>query len=341
MSEKFRVPPRPDYRNEAPSQARLMERHQTLGTRHQTALTRVGDLARTQETVGQELSSELETLQVRGEAVEELQAPSSQGFLDGIVRRFTRRRTMLERRSAAESLVKQYEAVSVRLRRASAFTDELRLAALQLQSEVQELHQQIDDARHDGALAARRLLELERRLVTLEGETAELRERQDDTLRFELRQEAQAMELYQAAERMCRQHLEPAKALRDTVQHLYEEMSSFVLAASGTVDAAGRRIQALGTAADAPVVVTELRESLDELKHAMRATEAYLSQTEKLIAHTLPELSARIEAEAHNDSFLLVDDVQRISREQARADAERALREQAIREVEQALEDER
>ncbi len=336
MGSAHPVPPRPRYRSEAPTQERLVDRNEALRKSHARALAEVGKLAETQEEMGRALSDELASLSAQGEAVEQLQDPGSQGLLDNLVRRFTRRRQLLARRSATEELVDRYEAVSTRLRRASAFTDELRLTALELQDEVQALHREIDDAAHDERLAAERVLALEEAIEALRSDRdAPDRDRLLDTLRFELRQQGQVLELYRTTGDLCRQHLEPARALRDTVQKLQEEMQAFVLAATGQVDAAGRRIQALGAAADAPIVVGELQESLAELQEAMRATETYLSQTRDLIAHTLPELSRQITAEAATEHWALTHDLDALDRARTRASAERALREAAWREIQQ------
>ena len=189
--------------------------------------------------------------------------------LDAIVRRFTRRRQLLERRSATEELVTRYEGVSARLRRASVFTDELRLTALELQAEVQELHADIDKAQDDARTAARRVIALEQAIEQAASLPPAERDRVTDTLRFELRHEGQNLQLFKALGEMCGRHVEPARALRDTVQRLHEEMQSFVLAATGTVDAAGRRIQALGAAADAPVVAA-VRSALDNQAEGKR-----------------------------------------------------------------------
>lgn len=338
MAERF-VPPRPAYRSPDPSQERVVERQQRIGRNHERRLGEVGELARAQQDMGEALSTELGQLRAQGEALEAMDEGSA-GLLDSIVRRFTRRRQLLERRSATEGLVARYETVSTRLRSASAFTDELRLTALEIQAEVQELHADIDRAHHDARLAATRVLALEDAIATAERSDAPDKERHLDTLRFELRHEAQNLRLFQAMAAMCERHVDPARGLRDTVQELHGEMQEFVLAATGTVDAAGRRIQALGAAADAPIVVHELRRSLDELQDAMAATETYLSHTRKLIAHTLPELSARITADTEAEHMALAADVAELDRARTTAAAERELRLAALAEVNAALDGE-
>lgn len=339
MTREAHVPPRPKFRGEPPNQAELVERHEHIRTGHEQRLSDVDRLARNQQDLGEALSDELRALQAQGEEVEALNVESGAGFLDGIVRRFTRRRQLLARRSATEHLVERYETVSGRLRRASAFTDELRLTALELQDEVQTLHREVDRATHDGRLSAERILALEASIESLDLADAEARERVLDTLRFELRQEGQNLELFETMAEMCRGHLPSARALRDTVQRLHEEMQSFVLAATSTVDAAGRRIQALGAAADAPIVVGELQQSLAELQDAMRATETTLAHTRRLIAHTLPELSSQIAAEAELEHLSLQSDLNKVDRAQAKAAAERALARAAWQEVEQVLDE--
>ncbi|MFK7926850.1 MAG: hypothetical protein AB8H79_01585 [Myxococcota bacterium] len=337
MSRQSQVPPRPTFKTERPTQATLVERRTDLLDVHRSRLGDVGRLAQAQADIGEALSTELGDLQQQGEAVEALNAPQNTGLLDGLVRRFTRRRQILERRSATEFLVERYEAVSTRLRKASAFTDELRLTSLELQAEVQQLHAELDGAQTDARASAQRILDLEAMLAAAVGaDQAHLR----DTLQFELRQEALNLELFETLAQMCTDHAPGARALRDTVQRLYEEMQSFVLAATSTVDAAGRRILALGAAADAPIVVSELQQSLAELQDAMVATESTLRQTRTLIAHTLPELSSQIAAEAELGHLTIDIEARALDRQQAKAAAERALAQAAWEEVEGVLDGE-
>ena len=158
-----------------------------------------------------------------------------------------------------------------------------------------------------------------------------------DALEFELRQETLSLELFRASAEVARHHLEPSRALRDTTQRLHEEMATFTLQATGTVNAAGRRIQALGLAADAPLVVGELQQSLEELQQAMDMTTAYIEQTRVLITDVLPELSARLAAQREMEEVAVTSELDQVSREHARALAERTLREAAEAEVEEYL----
>ena len=338
MDKALKIPPRPAYRGEAPSQARLLSQHESIQDHHDRELAHVDSMFRTQRELGTTIRSDLAGLKKHNETLNSLETAEQEdaGVLAGLVRRFTRRRVVLNRRSETQALLRKHEVVSVNLRRASAFTDELRVTALEMQQEVGELHDEIDSANHNIRLCAERILGLET-LIGQAIDSQEGNERLVDTLRFELRQEAQNLELFQATLRMCRQHLGPAKKLRDTVLKLQEEMSEFLVHATGTVDAAGRRIQALGAAADAPLVIQELQESMADLSSAMEVTEHYVEQTHHLITRVLPELSAHVRAEAETQHFMVEQRLGTIDRDQAKRMAELALRAEAENEIEQLL----
>ena len=329
------------YLGEQLSHAVLQRRQRDVADRHRRAMGQVSELLDTQKQIGRELSSGLATLRrQRGELDRMEQQDSDPSLLASLVRPFTARRSALARRSIAEGLLRQYEQVSVRLREATAFSDELKLCALELQQEVDRLHRALGEALHNQRVAAARVLELEAALQEIAEDPSLLPEeqaRRRDRFEFDARTEAVALELHKAAAELCRQHLPPARALRDTVLQLHEEMGQYVLSATHTVNAAGRRIQGLGMLADAPIVVQELQESLDELNEAMEATADYVERSSHLIAEVLPHLSARVLAEAEATEAALEIELAAIDRERARNDAEAALREAAQAEIESLL----
>ena len=336
MPQAFAVPPRAAYQGERPSQAALQRRREQLRESGRASLERADTLVRSQQAISQELGQELGELQTHGSHLQELeQRDQETGLLAQLVRSLNRRQRLLERRSAAEGLLERYEAVTRQLGRAAAFTDELQLCALELQSAVEALHKELLLTERNRRQGAERILAIERTLREIEraDEAIAGRESLLDKLHFEQRHETLQVELYEAQARLLRGELDPARALRDTMLDLYQEMASFVQAARSNADTAGRRIQALGLAADAPVVVAELQASLDELGTAMRATEDYLGQTQRLLVEVLPELSARLEARVGTDGVELASDLDEVSRERARASADRALRQAALAEV--------
>ena len=331
------------YLGEQLSHAVLQRRQLEVSERHRRAMGTVTELLDTQKQIGRELSTGLSTLrQQRGELEQMERSDADTSLLANLVRPFTARRSALARRSIAEGLLRRYEQVSLRLREATAFSDDLKLCALELQQEVDRLHRELGQALHNQRVAAARVLDAEQALDASEADptlSEEERARRRDRYEFDARTEAVALELYKAAAELCRQHLPPARALRDTVLQLHEEMAEYVLSATHTVNAAGRRIQGLGVLADAPIVVQELQESLDELNVAMQATAAYVERSSHLIAEVLPHLSARVKAENEASALTLEMDLAAVDRERAQKEAERALRNAAQHEIDALLGD--
>ncbi len=329
------------YLGEQLTHAMLQRRQQRVQERHRDAMGQVSGLLETNTELGAELGEGLRTLdRQRGELQRVERQDSDSSLLASLVRPFTARRSALTRRSIAEGLLRQYEQVSVRLREATAFSDELKLCALEMQQEVDRLHRELGEALHNQRVAATRVLECEHSLSALDagvGLSVEQRARRRDRFTFDLRTEMVSLELYKAAAELCRQHMPPARALRDTVLQLHEDMAGYVLSASHTVNAAGRRIQGLGMLADAPVVVAELQESIDSLNEAMAATADYVERSQRLIAEVLPELSARVAAETSATVAALAVELGAIDREKSRIEAERALRSSAEDEIERLL----
>lgn len=325
------------------TQAALARRREEVQQRQGEGIRAVDRLVREQRAVSAELSEELARMHEKGRVLDELEARRQEGgLLAALTRQLTRRRSMLERRSVTEDLITQYEGVSLRLRKATAFADELRMCAVDLQHNVDDLHAELATALAAEKRSAERIqaLELARRKLEAGGDDLSHAERQRrlDRLAFDQRTESIDLELVMAQARLARQHLEPARQLRDTVLSLQEDMGRFVTAATATVNSAGRRIQALGMAADAPVVVTELQQSLDELRTAMEATEAYVSQSQDLLTQVLPDLARKLESQVEVDAMGLTGSLQDMSRERSRALADQALREAAEAEIDEMLE---
>lgn len=331
---------RPSVGGQRLDAAELHQRRQRSESRRALAVVRVNQLLETQRVMGRELAAGLEELEQHGAGLAQIERDASEvSILAALVRPFTRGRTVLARRSIAEGLLRQYERVSERLRDAHTFADELRLAALELQHEVDTLHQELGRALQRQRQAAQRILEREAALEELANlELApEARARRQDRFAFDLRTESASLMLHKAAAEQCRHHLEPARSLRDTVLLLHEEMAQYVLSATHTVNAAGRRIQGLGMLADAPIVVAELQGSIDDLSRAMEATSRYVDQSERLIGEVLPSLSATLDARANMDARTLTARLGDMDRDMARREAEAALRDAAEDEIEQYL----
>ena len=297
------------YRGEVVSHAVLQRRKHEVETRRASALARVDTLATQQSDLGQQLVAEVSELEKREVALQRHeQAESQAGLIASITRRLTVWRTAAPRRSFTEALLAQYKTVSTRLREASQFSDEVQLCALEMQEELDRLHRDLSDAEHNQHVARERIAELHSALAEVEEDPSlsdAERERRRDRHTYDLRTAMIALELHKTAAVQCGRHLEPARALRDTVLHLHEQMSTYVVQATHTVDSAGRSVHALGTMADAPAVVSELQQSIDELHAAMDATEHYIDQSQRFLAEVLPSLRDRIEkANAQDSAFI-------------------------------------
>lgn len=329
---------RPAYIGDQLTHATLARRREEVQARHQRAMTQVNQLNGTQTELSTELTEGLSRMKVQGEELQRLQEEeSASGIFATLRRTFGSRRAALARRSVAEALLAQYETVSVRLREATAFSDDLKLCALEMQDEVDRLHRDLEAAVHNQKLAAERVLQIESELAELDGKTSPVADRRRDQLTFELRTETIALDLFGASAEQCQHHLNPARTLRDTVLELHEDMARYVLTATHTVNAAGRRIQGLGMMADAPIVVSELQAGIEELNSAMEATAEYVEQSRHMISEVLPELSDRLEREAALEAAETQGSLEEVSRDRARKLAERALQDQADAEIDAFL----
>ncbi|HCH62847.1 MAG TPA: hypothetical protein DFR83_08590 [Deltaproteobacteria bacterium] len=330
------VPPRPEYHHGEPSQAALQARKDALQTARTTALARVDGLVREQVDLSSGLHGDLAAMQSDGRELDALEAEQREtGLLARLQRTLNRRSAILARRSVSESLLGHYQTASRRLREASAFCDELSMCALELQDAVDTLHTDLVHTARDERASAERILSLEASLDGLgsEGLSPEALRARQDRLTFEERSESTALTLLRSRHELVQRELEPVRQLRDTVMKLHDEMSGFVMQANSAVDTAGRRIQALGMAADAPMVVAELHASLENLSEAMQATELYVEAAQDLVTRVLPDLSARLAAQQDVQGELDAAALEGLDRAQARALADRALRDAAEAEV--------
>ena len=325
-----------EHAQRVPTHAETLANERDVLSRHRTAVAKVDQLALQQKQVGDELDRDLGGLLQQGSALDVIeQRQSETGFLANLTRRFTARSELLARRSIAEKLLHRYEVVNARLTEASAFVDELRLTSLELQEEVDRLHGELARSTEEEVRLAERIDAIEEELDSI-AEQPDAAQR-IDKLMFEERVAATDVALWTANARIARQGLKPARLLRDHVLQLHGDVARYVGNARGIVREAGHRIQALGTAADAALVVSELRSSLEDLQQTMAATEGYLRSTQDLYVRVLPELTANLEAHYADQSVSLHTLAPVLSREAARERAEQAHREAAQAELAQLL----
>ena len=332
---------KPALKGATPSQAELVKEQAGLQGQHRDRLARVQGLVEGHASLSTEVKGELSSALEARETLASLSSEANTpGLLASLARALGRRRAILERKSAAEQLVTHFQSVQVSLSKASAFSDELRLCALELQAEVDRLHEVAGQAGDNARACAHKILEIEAALESLET-TQELSKdetaRFTDALRFEERTQGIALELFRARRVLCQQELEPARELRDTVLSLHEDMSRFVQQAGSSINGQGHRIQALGLAADAPLVIAELQERMQGMDDLASASQLYIDQAQHLLTDVLPELSRRLASADRSRALAVSEDLEDLSRERARELADRALRDAADAEVSAAL----
>lgn len=330
-----RMPSKAPYRGEAPNQANLIARQEYLAHTKRGNFDQIQAHRETHQSISEELSQDLQRMQTQGRALENFEAQSENvGVFSRLLRTFNRRGLLLQRRSMNEDLVRHYESLSRCLRRASVFSDELQLCAIDMRDHIDDIHSRLEEDRHDLRLCAQRILDIEVNLKRLDADSDGANQaRLRDQLEFEEKVESGRLNLLRASLAMGKEELAPARALRDTAQEMHREMSELVLQVSAAVRSAGQQIQVLGMAADASLVVAELQESMAQLDLAMEATERYIHNARALFSTAVPSLAEEIQNASGSRKLWMTDDLTDLSREQAKALADRALLEAAEAEV--------
>lgn len=231
--------------------------------------------------------------------------------------------------SVEEVLRRQYEASLLRVKEAAELADRLAVAESDLHDEIERLNARIIDAARNEGLAADHILGLQRERDRLQFEldaampdqatTTREHERTLDRIRRVLADHSVRLQLYSTAEGRLGRLKEGTRLLIETIQNLRTDVTQYVTAASEKLDLVAGQIRAIGTAADASVVMLEMKRSLDAMTEALDQTTRFVADTQLYFRQSLPHL---------------LDDLQ-VYDEQTRAVLQRNL------EVSQALEDER
>jgi hypothetical protein len=196
---------------------------------------------------------------------------------------------LITRRSIEELLRKQYELSSRRVKEAAEFADRLEAAKSGLFDEIERLNKKIVESAKNEEVAAERVLELTELKDTLEvdlmvaaessAEARELQARLDKTHR-KLARHSTMLKLYSTAEERLAKLQKNTRQLADTIAHLQSDITVYVTAASEKLDLIAGQIQAIGAAADASVVMLELRNSLEAMTESVNHTTRFVSETQ-------------------------------------------------------------
>ena len=214
------------------------------------------------------------------------------------------RRLSITRRSIEELLRQQYEISSLRVKEAAEFADKLKAAQADLYEEIQRLNGKIVEAAQNEEAAADYVLELnslkeelEAAQAQVEAGSAEARGMQADIdrSRQRLSETSTELQLYHTAEERLSRLKENTHMLAETIGNLFSDITQYVTAASEKLDLVAGQIQAIGTAADASVVMLEMKKSLDVLTESMNQTTQFVSETQMYFRQNLDKLMEELE----------------------------------------------
>jgi DNA repair exonuclease SbcCD ATPase subunit len=208
------------------------------------------------------------------------------------------------RRSIEELLRQQYEISARRVKEAAEFADKLKTAESDLHDEIQRLNDKIIEAAKNEDVAAAYVLELQELKKDLDAKleaaaesSTEQRElqAQQDQLRRLMGEHSTQLQLFHSAEDRLARLKENSRMLAETIANLASDITQYVNAASEKLDLASGQIQAIGTAADASVVMLELKKSLDVMTDSMNQTTQFVSETQAFFRANLDKLMDELE----------------------------------------------
>lgn len=196
---------------------------------------------------------------------------------------------IVTRRSVEDLLRRQYEISAEHLKEAAEFADRLEAVKHDLYDEIERLNGKIVESARNEELAADRILELKATVDRLEDQhreaeidSARRREIQAeiDRAKRSIGEHTTHLRLYDTAEeRLDRLKISTAN-LAETIAQLGADITMYVTAASEKLDLIAGQIQAIGAAADASLVMLELKHALDALTDSVNHTTRFVSETQ-------------------------------------------------------------
>jgi NADH dehydrogenase/NADH:ubiquinone oxidoreductase subunit G len=201
--------------------------------------------------------------------------------------------------SVEQVLRAQYEDSLVRVKEAAELADRLQLAEADLHEEIERLNTRIIDSARNEEVAADYILDVQRERDRLEVErdttdedSARVREieRTMDRIRRVLADHSVRLQLYHTAESRLGRLKDSSRLLIETIGNLRSDVLQYVTAASEKLDMIAGQIQAIGTAADASVVMLEMKKSLDAMSDALNQTTRFVADTQLYFRQSLPSL---------------------------------------------------
>ena len=208
------------------------------------------------------------------------------------------------KRSIEELLRQQYEISSLRVKEASTFADKLLTAESDLFDEIERLNERILESARNEDIAAEYVLALKAKREELEASVAGAEEgsttrrelqAQLDQLKRKMSEHSSMLQLYHTSEERIGRLKLNTDRLRETIGNLASDIRQYVNAAGEKLDLVAGQIQAIGTAADASVVMLEMKTSLDSMTASMNQTTQFVSDTQAFFRSNLDGLMRDLE----------------------------------------------
>lgn len=314
------------YNGEGWNIGRLQDEVGRIRADQNTVLGELEKLRARSGTVAAELGQEMEKLSALSrELVHTRRRPHHESLRSRLARVFGR--APLTGSSIERLLKEQYTVASVRVRESADAADRLKEIENTLRRDLEGINERIHTAAENREKALAYVQELERMLNEREAEqqrctttngaeyrsiTASL-----DRLRGLVAEHRTQAMLFGSAEERLDRLRESTSALAHLVSDLYADIARYVGAASLELDRVGSQIQAIGAAADAAVVLLEMKRSVELLGTSVRETSRFISETQvylrshidKLVddLHIFDEQTVRLLEQNRRESHALAD----------------------------------
>jgi hypothetical protein len=258
---------------------------ETIGEERQRQNAQIGELEQMRQKnleIQQALAGEMARLRDLSEELSKGRAKP--GLLSRLFRR-----PAASHRSIEELLRHQFEMSSLRLKQASEFADRLEAAKEELYDELERLNQKIIESAENEERAAALVQELRARrqateaeLARLDASSAEARrlQRELDRAARDLAEHSMKLKLYGTAEERLAALRTSTRQLAETIAALQGDITRYVVAASEKLDLVAGQIQAIGAAADASLVMLELKQSLEAMTESVNQTTRFVAETQ-------------------------------------------------------------
>lgn len=215
------------------------------------------------------------------------------------------RNAFFTKRSIEELLKQQYEISAKRVKEAADYSDRLKAAEQDLFLEIERLNVKIIESAENEQIAANAVIEfsalLEEKRAALKafenkGDVAYRQlQAEADELNRTLSEHSTLLELYASAEDRLARLKENTGRVQETMTNLFTDIRKYVIVASEKLDDAVAQIQAVGTAADASIVLVDMKTSLDVMTRSMNETTQFVSETQLYLREHLDSLLGDLE----------------------------------------------